>query len=91
MEHRPPEREEQHRGGVLAAANLLSFIGIFAASGVFYVLQHFVHLGPAGIFFWASFLTLAALAYVLWLLPDSLLRLLLWPVLGLVFSLLGRL
>jgi len=75
IQHRP---EEQHRGGVLAAANLLSFIGIFAASGVFYVLQHFVHLGPAGIFFWASFLTLAALAYVLWLLPDSLLRLLLW-------------
>jgi acyl-[acyl-carrier-protein]-phospholipid O-acyltransferase/long-chain-fatty-acid--[acyl-carrier-protein] ligase len=75
LQHRP---EEQHRGGVLASANLLSFIGILAASVVYYGAKHFLHLGPVGIFFWASSLTLAALAYVLWLLPDSLLRLLLW-------------
>jgi len=75
LQHRP---EEQHRGGVLASANLLSFVGILAASVVYYLCKHFLHLGPAGIFFWASGGTLAALAYVLWLLPDSLLRLLLW-------------
>jgi acyl-[acyl-carrier-protein]-phospholipid O-acyltransferase / long-chain-fatty-acid--[acyl-carrier-protein] ligase len=75
IQHRP---EEQHRGGVLAAANLYSFIGILGASGAFYLLKHYLRLGPAGIFFWASILTLAALAYLLWLLPDSLLRLLLW-------------
>jgi acyl-[acyl-carrier-protein]-phospholipid O-acyltransferase/long-chain-fatty-acid--[acyl-carrier-protein] ligase len=75
LQHRP---EEQHRGGVLAAANLLSFVGIFAASGVFYLTKHYLHLGPAGIFFWASCLTLAALVYIVWLLPDSLLRLVLW-------------
>jgi acyl-[acyl-carrier-protein]-phospholipid O-acyltransferase/long-chain-fatty-acid--[acyl-carrier-protein] ligase len=75
LQHRP---EEQHRGGVLAAANLLSFIGIFASSGVFYLLMRYVHLGPLGIFFWTSLLTLAALAYLIWLLPDSLIRLLLW-------------
>lgn len=75
LQHRP---EEQHRGGVLASANLLSFVGILAASVVYYVFKHFFHLGPAAIFFWSSFGTLAALVYVLWLLPDSLLRLLLW-------------
>jgi acyl-[acyl-carrier-protein]-phospholipid O-acyltransferase / long-chain-fatty-acid--[acyl-carrier-protein] ligase len=75
LQHRP---EEQHRGGVLASANLLSFIGILGASVVYYLCKHFLHLGPAGIFFWASVGTLAALAYILWLLPDSLLRLLLW-------------
>ncbi len=75
LQHRP---EEQHRGGVLASANLLSFIGILAASVVYYLCKHFLHLGPAGIFLWASVGTLGALAYVLWLLPDSLLRLLLW-------------
>ena len=75
IQHRP---EEQHRGGVLAAANLYSFIGILGASGAFYLLKHYLRLGPAGIFFWASILTLGALAYLLWLLPDSLLRLLLW-------------
>jgi len=75
LQHRP---EEQHRGGVLATANLLSFVGILLASVVYYVEKHSLHLGPTGIFFWTSFLTLAALIYVLWLLPDSLLRLLLW-------------
>jgi acyl-[acyl-carrier-protein]-phospholipid O-acyltransferase/long-chain-fatty-acid--[acyl-carrier-protein] ligase len=75
LQHRP---DEQHRGGVLAAANLLSFVGILGASGVFYLFKHFLHVGPAGIFFWSAVLTLAALAYVLWLLPDSLVRLLLW-------------
>jgi acyl-[acyl-carrier-protein]-phospholipid O-acyltransferase/long-chain-fatty-acid--[acyl-carrier-protein] ligase len=75
LQHRP---EEQHRGGVLASANLLSFVGILAASIVYYICKHYLRLGPAGIFFWASFGTLGALIYVLWLLPDSLLRLLLW-------------
>jgi acyl-[acyl-carrier-protein]-phospholipid O-acyltransferase/long-chain-fatty-acid--[acyl-carrier-protein] ligase len=75
LQHRP---EEQHRGGVLASANLLSFVGILAASVVYYLCKHFLHLGPAGIFFWAAVGTLAGLAYLLWLLPDSLLRLLLW-------------
>src|SRR5262249_54249308 len=75
LQHRP---EEQHRRRVLATANLLSFVGILLASVVYYVEKHSLRLGPAGIFFWTSFLTLAALIYVLWLLPDSLLHLLLW-------------
>jgi len=75
IQHRP---EEQHRGGVLAAANLLSFVGFLAASGAYYGFKHYLRVGPAEIFLLSSFLTLAALAYVLWLLPDSLIRLLLW-------------
>ena len=75
IQHRP---EENKKGGVIAAANLLSFVGIGAASGVYYVLTRFAHLGPAAIFLWASIATLVATAYVLYLLPDSLLRLLLW-------------
>ena len=47
LQHRP---EEQHRGGVLAAANLLSFIGILAASGVFYFFKHFLASWPCGNF-----------------------------------------
>lgn len=75
LQHRP---EEEHRGGVLATANLLSFGGILGASVVYYLAKHFLHLGAVAIFFWASFITLAAMIYVLWLLPDALLRLLLW-------------
>jgi acyl-[acyl-carrier-protein]-phospholipid O-acyltransferase / long-chain-fatty-acid--[acyl-carrier-protein] ligase len=75
IQHRP---EENKKGGVIAAANLLSFVGIGAASGVYFVLTHYLHLGPAAIFLWASLATLAATAYVLYLLPDAMLRLLLW-------------
>ena len=75
LQHRP---EEERRGGVLAAANLLSFVGILSASLVYYVAERLLHFGPLAFFFWASAGTLATLTYVLWLLPDSLLRLLLW-------------
>ncbi|HYA98234.1 MAG TPA: MFS transporter, partial [Methylomirabilota bacterium] len=75
IQHRPASGQ---RGGVIAAANLLSFIGIAAASGAYFLLARVLRVGPAAIFFWASVATLAATAYICYLLPDSLLRLLLW-------------
>jgi acyl-[acyl-carrier-protein]-phospholipid O-acyltransferase / long-chain-fatty-acid--[acyl-carrier-protein] ligase len=75
IQHRP---EESKKGGVIAAANLLSFVGVGAASGMYYVLTHYLRLGPSAIFLWASVATFAATAYVLYLLPDAMLRLLLW-------------
>jgi len=75
IQHRP---EEDKKGGVIAAANLLSFIGIGGASGIYYLLTRFAHLGPGATFLWASLATLAATVYVVYLLPDSLLRLMLW-------------
>jgi len=75
IQHRP---EENKKGGIIGAANWLSFVGIAAASGVYYAATHFLRLNPAGVFFWSALATLGATAYVLWLLPDSLLRLLLW-------------
>lgn len=75
IQHRPDEKD---KGGVIAAANLLSFVGIGGAAGVYYVLQHLAHLGPSAIFLSVSIVTIAATMYVLYLLPDALLRLLLW-------------
>jgi acyl-[acyl-carrier-protein]-phospholipid O-acyltransferase / long-chain-fatty-acid--[acyl-carrier-protein] ligase len=75
IQHRPDEKD---KGGVIAAANLLSFVGIGGAAGVYYVFQHYSHLSPPAIFLSASLLTVAATIYVLYLLPDALLRLLLW-------------
>jgi acyl-[acyl-carrier-protein]-phospholipid O-acyltransferase/long-chain-fatty-acid--[acyl-carrier-protein] ligase len=75
IQHRP---EENKKGIIIGAANWLSFVGIGAASGVYYAATHFLHLSPGGIFFWSALATLGATAYLLWLLPDSLLRLLLW-------------
>src|SRR5207248_9682844 len=75
IQHLP---EEDKKGGVIGAANWLSFVGIGAASGVYYVATHFLRLTPGGIFLWSALVTFAATVYVVWLLPDSLLRLLLW-------------
>ncbi len=75
IQHRPDEKD---KGGVIAAANLLSFVGIGGAAGVYYVFQHYLHLSPSAIFLSVSLVTVAATAYVLYLLPDALLRLLLW-------------
>ena len=75
IQHLP---EEDTKGGVIGAANWLSFVGIGAASGVYYFATHFLHLSPGGIFLWSALVTFVATAYVVWLLPDSLLRLMLW-------------
>ncbi|MBZ5679154.1 MAG: acyl-[ACP]--phospholipid O-acyltransferase [Acidobacteriia bacterium] len=75
IQHRPDEKD---KGGVIAAANLLSFVGIGGAAGVYYFFQHYTHLSPPAIFLSASLVTVAATLYVLYLLPDALLRLLLW-------------
>ena len=75
IQHLP---DEEHKGSVLGAANWLSFVGVGVASGAYYAVTHWAHLSPAQIFLWFSVATLAATGYVLYLLPDSLLRLLLW-------------
>jgi acyl-[acyl-carrier-protein]-phospholipid O-acyltransferase/long-chain-fatty-acid--[acyl-carrier-protein] ligase len=75
IQHRPDEKD---KGGIIAAANLLSWVGIGLASAIYYGLQSYLHLGPSAIFLASSLATVAATIYVLYLLPDSLLRLLLW-------------
>ena len=75
IQHRP--RPEQ-KGGVIAAANLLSFIGIFIAAGAYYFSASVLHQTPRGIFLDGALLTLVTSAYAIYLLPDSLVRLALW-------------
>jgi acyl-[acyl-carrier-protein]-phospholipid O-acyltransferase / long-chain-fatty-acid--[acyl-carrier-protein] ligase len=82
IQHRPDEKD---KGGVIAAANLLSWVGIGLASGIYYVLQHYFHLGPSAIFLVSAIATLAATAYVLYLLPDALLRLIVWMVTNTIY------
>ncbi len=71
IQHRPnPAR----KGGVIAAANLISFIGIFLASGTYYAFTAFARFGPKTIFLLSAGMTLGATIYVTRLLPDSLIR-----------------
>ncbi|MBI2928754.1 MAG: MFS transporter [Verrucomicrobia bacterium] len=81
LQHRPARDQ---KGGVLAAANLLSFVGIFLASGVFYLLTSVAKLDPRQVFLASALLTAVGTLYVLWLLPDALLRFIFW---GLTHSL----
>ncbi len=75
IQHRPdPER----KGGVIAAANLISFVGVFAAAGVYFAMAEWLRLRADDIFLAGAFMTLAATLYAVVFLPDSLLRLGLW-------------
>jgi len=71
-----PRPEE--RGGIIAATNVLSFVGIALASGAYYLLVKQAHLLPPSVFLVAALITLAGTIYVLILLPDWFMRLLLW-------------
>jgi len=75
VQHRP---DAGKKGGVIATSALLAFIGIFLASGIYYVLAVWLHLKPQQIFLVAAAFSFAGMIYAVWLMPDSLLRLVLW-------------
>src|SRR5215472_15640371 len=75
IQHRPAADK---KGGVIAAANLLSFIAGAGASGMYYLLTRFGHLNARGVFLAGAVFTLAGTIYVLYLLPDWFLRLILF-------------
>ena len=67
IQHKPPEED---KGSIIAAANLLSFVGIALSSVVYFVFTQYVHLNPQGVIVAGSVITAAATAYVLYLLPE---------------------
>lgn len=89
IQHKPAE---QDKGGIIAAANLLSFVGIAISSGVYFVFTEYIHLDPRGVIVAASCITAASTAYVLYLLPEWFGRLILFFVTRTVYRVrvLGR-
>ena len=75
IQHRP---EESHKGSIIALASFLSFVGVILASAIYSGFTHYFHIGLGSFFVWTAVMSLAVTVYVVWLLPDSLLRLLLW-------------
>jgi acyl-[acyl-carrier-protein]-phospholipid O-acyltransferase / long-chain-fatty-acid--[acyl-carrier-protein] ligase len=75
MQHRP---RKEDKAGVLAAQNLISSGGAFLAAGVYYLLQTVWPRDASQIFLTCGVITLAGTFYVVWLVPDSLLRLFVW-------------
>lgn len=75
LQHRPAS---DNKGQIQAVANLLSFVGVFLASGAHWLLAQHLQFSPRQIFLVSGLMTLAAAIYVLFLLPDALLRFVLW-------------
>jgi acyl-[acyl-carrier-protein]-phospholipid O-acyltransferase/long-chain-fatty-acid--[acyl-carrier-protein] ligase len=75
IQHKPPDED---KGGIIAAANLLSFVGIALSSVVYFVFTQYVHLNPQGVIVAGSVITAVATVYVLYLLPEWFGRLILF-------------
>jgi acyl-[acyl-carrier-protein]-phospholipid O-acyltransferase / long-chain-fatty-acid--[acyl-carrier-protein] ligase len=75
IQHKPADED---KGGIIAAANLLSFVGIALSAGVYFVFTAYVHLDPRGVIVAASSITAVSTAYVLYLLPEWFGRLILF-------------
>src|SRR5262249_55763106 len=77
LQHRP---DKDKKGELLAAANLLSFVGVFLASGAHYLLPQVLQLTPGQIFLFGGVTTLIGAACAVCIVPDSLLRFVLWAL-----------
>ena len=75
IQHRP---DEDKKGGVIAYANWLSFVGVLLASAIYSGFTHYLHVSLRTFFAATAIVSLGAAIYTVWLLPESLLRLLLW-------------
>ena len=71
IQHRP---NPEQKGGVIAVANLLSFVGVFLAAGAYYLFSDGFHQTPAGVFADGAILTLVTTTVSIYLLRDSLLN-----------------
>ncbi|HET6144270.1 MAG TPA: MFS transporter [Candidatus Acidoferrales bacterium] len=68
IQHRPAL---EIRGGVIAAANLFSFVGVFLAAGVYFALSSGAHLDPREIFLAGALMTLVAAFHAIFLQPAQ--------------------
>ncbi len=72
--HSPPES----RGSILAASAFLTFLGMLAASGLFWLWRSAMGLSAREIFLLLGVATVPVVLYVLWLLPGATTRFVVW-------------
>ena len=70
----------QMRGRILAANYFLQFLAIFLANGMLWFLREIIHLNTAQIFIYIGIVTIAVSVYICKLLPDALIRFVLWVI-----------
>lgn len=75
IQHRPAPEE---KGAIIATESWLTSAGVFAASGIFWVMKSALGLAPGTIYLIGAVVTLIATVAAMRLVPDSLMRLVLW-------------
>ena len=75
IQHQP---EESRRGAVIGAAGVISWIGISFSAVMYWLLLTVLRLTASQTFLVGAFMTLGATLFTVWLMPDSLVRLVLW-------------
>jgi acyl-[acyl-carrier-protein]-phospholipid O-acyltransferase/long-chain-fatty-acid--[acyl-carrier-protein] ligase len=78
--------EPEEKGRLLATNNFLNMIGVVLASGSLYLLHDLLRWTPSQILAALGVLTLAATAYIAWLVPAPLVRLIVWTIANLLFK-----
>ena len=76
---------EKTRGSILAAANFLTFSGMLATAGIFWLLADFVELSPRYIFLLCGIVTVPMVAGLLWILPAPTTRFAIWMLMRLLY------
>src|SRR5262249_55012531 len=77
--------DAQGKGRLIATNSFFNAIAIGFASGLLYVLHDLMHWTPSAIFAGLGVVTLAATLYIAWLVPESLVRFIIWCVTQLFF------
>jgi acyl-[acyl-carrier-protein]-phospholipid O-acyltransferase/long-chain-fatty-acid--[acyl-carrier-protein] ligase len=70
--------DEKERGRLLAAAGFLTNVGVLLAAGASWFLSDQLGFGPAQVILTVGILSLLATVYILTVVPDFLIRFLLW-------------
>jgi acyl-[acyl-carrier-protein]-phospholipid O-acyltransferase/long-chain-fatty-acid--[acyl-carrier-protein] ligase len=82
LQHRPAR---ENKGQVQAVMNWFSFVGVFLASGAHWLFAQRLQFSPREIFLVCGALTFFGAIYALYLLPDALLRFVLWCVTNTIY------
>jgi acyl-[acyl-carrier-protein]-phospholipid O-acyltransferase/long-chain-fatty-acid--[acyl-carrier-protein] ligase len=78
--------EKTEKGRMIATNNFWNTVGLLAASGILWLLHTQLHVAPDKIVLWLGLATLASTVYLMMLLPDFLVRFVLWSLTHTVFK-----
>ncbi|MBF0408232.1 MAG: MFS transporter [Candidatus Riflebacteria bacterium] len=77
IQHRP---DASDKGGIQGASYMLTNIGVISASLIYYIMTVGLSFSAPQIFLSGAVMTIVATGYAIWILPDFLVRFVLWII-----------